>query len=74
MGKNKAILTVIAGSQQLRTELWQSYSEKAIQKAIEGAPDELLKEMIEHLSSVAKISDAYISFMTKIPNMYGIQN
>lgn len=60
MGKNKAILTVIAGSQQLRTELWQSYSEKAIQKAIEGAPDELLKEMIEHLSSVAKISDAYI--------------
>lgn len=60
MTKNKADLTIIGGTQQLRAELWKSYSEEAIQKAIDGAPAKLLEEMVEHLSSVAETSDAYI--------------
>ena len=60
MTKNKAYLTIIGGTQQLRAELWKSYSEEAIQKAIDGAPAKLLEEMVEHLSSVAETSDAYI--------------
>ena len=47
MTKNKADLTIIGGTQQLRAELWKSYSEEAIQKAIDSAPAKLLEEMVE---------------------------
>ena len=60
MTKHKANLTIVAGAQQLRTELWKSYPEEIIQKALDDTPEELLREMVKHLSSVATVSDAYI--------------
>lgn len=60
MTKKQANLTVIAGTQQLEFKFWKDYPKELIQKAIDGNAKELLKKMIEYLSTIVIVSDAYI--------------
>ena len=65
MTQKQSNLTVVAGTQQLEFEFWKNYPKELIQKAIDGNAKELLHKMVEYLSTIVVVADAYIIIHNK---------
>ncbi|HEL0610868.1 TPA: hypothetical protein TVE67_001202 [Streptococcus equi subsp. zooepidemicus] len=65
MTQKQSNLTVVAGTQQLEFEFWKNYPKELIQKAIDGNAKELLHKMVEYLSTIAVVAEAYIIIHNK---------